>query len=202
MKKFVTPTVALIVACGEASSLPEEPAPVRGDPVEVPSIPGAFTGHPPIEGLELDAKGPRRLSVTQLERSLDVVAELPVGSIQLPENLALTLGEPDYQTTTQRSSDPTPLFMKFSIDFAAFVCRAIIDGDRQRPEGQRILARFDSAEENARFVWYRFTGIEGPAADESVARLVDAMNAAGSVPTDRALALCISAATSPEFLTY
>jgi len=191
-----------LAACGQEALGPAE-TPTPPEPVTLPSDRQPFDGHPELPPEDvIDAKGPRRLSVQQLERSLDVIAGLPVGSIQLPPNLALTLGRPDYQTITQRSFEPSPLFMKFMIDLGAFVCDTIWNADAERPVSARILTGADGDEANARAVWFRFTGIEGPAADASVQGLVEAMDAAGANPRQRAMAMCIAAATAPEFLLY
>jgi hypothetical protein len=204
MKTTLTLTALSVglTACGQEIVSPAE-NPTAPDPVQLPADRSPFDGHPELPPEEtIDAKDPRRLSVDQLERSLDVVAGLPIGTIELPPNLALTLGRPDYQTITQRSFEPSPLFMKFMIDLGAFVCNAIWELDEERPEAARILSGQDSDAANARSLWFRFTGIEGPAADASVAGLVEAMAAAGDNPRQRAMAMCIAAATSPEFLLY
>jgi hypothetical protein len=192
-----------LVACGNDVRAPADGTSTgNSDPVVVPTTETEWEAHPPVEGLGLAAKGPRRLSVEQLEHSLDQVAGLPVGSIRLPDSLARILGRPDYQSITSRSFDPSPLFMKHMIDIGAFICDAIVQGDQARPPDARILSAAESDSDNARRVWFRFTGIEGPEADEAVERLTAAMNAAGATPRLRAMALCMAAATSPEFLLY
>ncbi|MEM1022561.1 MAG: hypothetical protein AAF627_15845 [Myxococcota bacterium] len=192
----------ILTACGE-TSVEDDLDPTPPAPMNVPSQRNPFEGHPELSPEQvIDAKGPRRLSVGQLERSLDVIAGLPVGSIRLPANLALTLGRPDYQTITQRSFEPSPLFMKFMMDLGGFVCDVIWNSDAERPVSQRILSGAGNDEAQARAVWFRFTGIEGEAADASIQGLVEAMNRAGAQPRRRAMAMCIAAATSSEFLLY
>lgn len=148
--------------------------------------------------------GPRRLSVTQLERSLDVIGNLPLGSFRLPENLALTLGRPDFRTTTERSFEPSPLFMKFMVDLGGFVCQQIIRADRERPESERVLLLSGPQDERLSEIWFRFTGIRGDAATpyiERLARVEESAEATGPQGTG-ALAVCLAAVTSPEFLIY
>lgn len=156
--------------------------------------------------LQVAPTGARRLSVTQLERSLDVVGNLEPGTIQLPANLALTLGQPDYRSTTQRSFEPSPLFMKFMVDLGGIVCQSILAADAERPESERVLLLPDEPTARLRRIWFRFTGIEGEAATPYVDKLAqvesEASAASPNNPNAGLLAVCLAAVTSPEFLIY
>ncbi len=154
-----------------------------------------------IPGLDQVAAEPRRLSVAQLERSWDIVRGVPLGSSQLPDNLALTLGEPDFRSVNEPSYEPTPLFMKFMVDLAAFFCSDILRADAERPVAERILSRFEDQDENLRHIWARFTGITGEAADADVERL-KTVQAGPDDAVEGLWAVCIAAGTSPEFLLY
>lgn len=197
--------VALSAACGEAETIVEPRSPAPSVPIE--SVHRDWTpANSEVEGLDVRAASTRRLSVPQLERSLDVIGGFPLGSVQLPDNLAFTLGQPDFQSVTEPSRDPSPLFMKFMVDLAAFVCGQILEADRARPEDDRVLSRFEDDEANLRALWLRFTGIAGDAATDDVQRLLDVQReateaSAGNVDAGR-LAVCVAAATSPEFLLY
>lgn len=204
MNRFVVSASLVAVAAGCDGTSSEPPASPERTPVVVTE------GHwsppdPSGEGLDVEAALPRRLSVAQLERSLEVIGGFPEGSIELPQNLAQALGQPDFQSVTTPSRDPSPLFMKFMVDLAGFVCGQIVEADRQRTASERVLARYDDSDQNLRSIWLRFTGISGAAADDDIARLArveaEATADTGSAEGGR-WAVCIAAVTSPEFLLY
>jgi hypothetical protein len=161
--------------------------------------------HPDMDALSVLSRGPRRMSVEQLERSVETIIGLPEGVFNLDRTLALTLGEPDYLTVTEESLEPTPLYMKFMMDLGAYVCQQTLQFDPQRPVEERTLTRFTDAQENIRYILLRFTGIEGSAADPYVERLSRVYEAGRSGPNGDLSgweAVCISVFTSPEFLLY
>lgn len=161
--------------------------------------------HPDIDTLKVLSRGPRRMSVEQLERSIENIIAIPEGQVDLDRNLAMTLGEPDYLSVTEESLEPTPLFMKFMMDLGGYVCAAIRDFDPQRPVEERVLTRYPDQEENIRHILIRFTGIEGAAADPYVDRLARVYAAGFAGPLGSASgweAVCLAVFTSPEFLLY
>lgn len=196
-------TASLSIACGETDRA--EPSRATGVPVD--EVHGDWNpGDGPSAPLDVAAASARRMSVAQLERSLEVVGGLPEGSVVLPPNLAFTLGQPDFQSVTEPSREPSPLFMKFMVDLAGFVCVRILEADRARPSEARVLSRHDDLDENLRSIWYRFTGISGAEAEADVERLRTAYESATASTDDNPdagrVAVCMAAATSPEFLLY
>ena len=186
---------------------PIQPVEREKTPADVTELPSMPVDHPDIASLGVLSRGPRRMSVEQLERSLEVIigGAVQPGSFNLDRTLALTLGEPDYLTVTDESLEPTPLYMKFMMDLGAYTCQAIRDYDPQRPVEDRVLTRYADKDQNIRHILLRFTGIEGSDADEYVVRLSRVYDAGRSGPMGDASgweAVCIAVFTSPEFLLY
>jgi len=96
--------------------------------------------------------------------------------------------------------------MKFMVDLAGFICGRILEADRMRPREQRVLSAHDDVDANLRAVWFRFTGLSGPEADSDVDRLRATFERATASTDDNPdagrVAVCMAAATSPEFLLY
>jgi hypothetical protein len=193
--------LALCTACPSSTAVPPKPK-VTPD-VLAEKLPNMPNGHPDLGSLSVASRAPRRLSVHQLERSLDSIGEFPPGSIDLGA-LALTLGEPDYDRVTEESLDPSPLYMKFGLDLGVFFCNALSDYEAQRPAAERVMTRFPTVEENLAFLLFRFTSLEGEAAADYLPRLKAAYDrGAKSVrPLGGYEAACISLFTSPEFLLF
>lgn len=167
---------------------------------EMPPLPD---DHPDVGSLGVLSRGPRRLSVPQIERTLEVITGFPEGSIVLDGNLARSLGEPNYLRVTEESLVPSPLFMKFLMDVAGFVCPAVREADNSRPESEVVLARFPDPDENIRYLLLRFLSLDGAAADGYASRLRVVYDAAGATnPSDGWQAVCVALITSPEFLLY
>lgn len=160
--------------------------------------------HPAVDRLNVKSRGPRRMSVTQLERSLDAIGNLEPGTIVIPPDLALTLGRPDYLRVYETSLEPSPLFMKFMMDLGGFVCSGLADAEATRPAETRVFSRYPDRDENLRYMVLRFLGLEGADADPYVTRLGRVYDAAA--PAEDIMsgyeAACIALVTSPEFLLY
>jgi hypothetical protein len=171
--------------------------------IELPSMP---VDHPDMASLDVLSRGPRRMSVEQLERSVEVIiGGLPDGSFDLDRTLALTLGEPDYLTITEEVLEPTPLYMKFMMDLGGYVCQTVRDYDPQRPVEDRVLTRYTDKNQNIRYILLRFTGLDGTDADPYVERLSRVYDAGRAGPMGDASgweAVCLAIFTSPEFLLY
>jgi hypothetical protein len=203
-------SIFVILSLGTASCAEEkqpfEPVAPRDMPELTPELqPQMPADHPDLGSLSVLSRGPRRMSVDQIERSIEKIGELPAGTVVLDRSLALALGRPDYLQVTEESLEPSPLFMKFMMDLSGYICTALSDFDPMRPKEQRILARFDDPEENIRFIIFRFTGIEGAMADEYVARLrvvYDAGTGSARGARGGGEAVCMALFTSPEFLVY
>ncbi|MFO0723281.1 MAG: hypothetical protein U1E65_05840 [Myxococcota bacterium] len=207
MRNAVTTLSLSLLAASACTASPgtiSNPPPLPAE-VAKTTLPPLPEGHPDVSDLAVLSRGTRRLSVDQLERSLDAIGQLPPGTVKLPESLALTLGRPDYLQVTDETLDPSPLFMKFMMDLGGIFCGNVIDSDPQRPEDQRVLTRFSDKTQNLRYLVLRFTGIEGAAADSYVQRLGTVFDQARlGVKGDAAgwQGVCVALFTSPEFLLY
>jgi len=188
------------VAAPQTTVEQNKPVPTEIAGVQVGQWP---QGHPVVEGLGVLSRGPRRLSVDQLERSIEVILKTDRGTVVLPADLAATLGRPDYRRVTEESLEPSPLFMKFMMDLAKFVCDGIVDLDAARPD-QVILTRYSDVDTNLDHLMLRFWGLEGEAATPYRDRLRSAYDSASASLGAAAgwEAVCLSLATSPEFLIY
>ena len=188
-----------------AADQPIQPVEREKTPAVVTELPSMPVDHPDVESLKVLSRGPRRMSVEQLERSLEVIIGIPDGQFDLDRTLAMTLGEPDYLTVTEESLEPTPLYMKFMMDLAAYTCQLVRDYDPQRPVEERVLTRYTDEDQNIRHILLRFTGLDGSDADPYVERLSRVYQAGRSGPMGDASgweAVCIAVFTSPEFLLY
>jgi len=179
---------------------PPPPALARVDQGTVPN------GHPDLGSLGILSRGPRRMSVDQLERSLEQIGQLAPGAVVFPESLAVTLGKPDYLRRTEEALEPSPLFMKFMLDLGAIACGNLAGADPQRPAEDRVLTRYDGdIDRNIDHVLLRFTGIEGAAAEPYHQRLKLTYERGARSPRGPIAgweAVCIAVFTSPEFLLY
>lgn len=202
MKKLVL--ALLLAGCSKpAEVIPAPPLPKPPSVVSA-AVPQMPAGHPSLPALKVSSRGPRRMSVDQLEKSLDAIGNVPVGTVKLPVDLAFTLGRPDFRRVTEESLDPSPLFMKFMVDLSVFFCDAMGDAEATRPVADRLFTRSVSIDENLKFLLLRFTSIEGPEGDAYLPRLRKAYDA-GTQSTKTYggyRAACMALFNSPEFLLY
>jgi hypothetical protein len=221
--------------------------PGSSTPVDPGATPGTTRGGLPLSDPAMTdghvGRGPRRLTVTQLRAALEsaigvswrqratiLSADYATGSY-VDENadmlalLARTLGQPDYNTSTQEAIDPTAVFSKLAGDGIRKACRDGIALDAARPRGQRILVRHvetgDTAATNPAGVrqnlsylalrfWARSLAPESPEVTAlfdlfrlaSTAPAVPAESLAAATPLDGWRAVCVALATDPQFLTY
>ena len=197
-------TLLLLAACSKpATVVPPPPSP---KPPAVLSTPVAQMpdGHPELPALKVTSRGPRRMSVDQLERSLDNIGNVPAGTVKLPVDLAFTLGRPDFRRVTEESLEPSPLFMKFMVDLSVFFCDSIAEAEATRLPADKVFTRAAGIDENLSTLLLRFTGIEGEEARPYLTRLRKAYDA-GTQSTKKLggyQAACMSLFNSPEFLLY
>jgi hypothetical protein len=201
MRRSICAALMAAVSCSKPAAPLAMPPPLTVTSQATPSMP---EGHPALSELAIGSRGPRRLSVDQLERSLEQVADLMPGTVKLPADLAVTLGRPDYKRVTEEQLQPTPLFMKFMLDLSAIYCSNLAMYESQRPADQKFFTRFAPIDENIRWLILRFTGIEGPDADAYATRLKAAYDTGSqsAQPFAGYQAVCLSLFTSPEFLLY
>lgn len=195
-----TSLLACTATGGDLASPPKPPSEVSR--VQLPDMPD---GHPDPGGLAILSRGPRRMSVDQLERSIEQIGQLPPGAVRFPPDLAVTLGRPDFIRVTEESLDPSPLFMKFMLDLGGLACTNLGDADPQRPPEERVLTRFSDIDQNVSYLILRFTGLEGAAAAPYAERLKRVYQRAATGPRGAMSgwqAVCIALFTSPEFLLY
>lgn len=206
-KLMLSARTILLLSCALLGCTAEPLAPPPPPPAQVSRqvLPPMPEGHPDVAALSVLSRGTRRMSVEQLERSLDSIGQLPPGTVKLPDSLALTLGRPDFLQVTEETLEPSPLFMKFMMDLGGIFCSNVSDADPNRPVDQRVLTRFSDREENLRYLVLRFTGIEGDAAAPYVERLRPVFEQGRSGAKGEASgwqAVCLALFTSPEFLLY
>ena len=194
----------LLLGVGCLADIENPPAGPERTQAEVEDLSPLPPEHPPIAGLSIQSRGSRRMSVDQLSRSIEAFGNLPAGSIVIPENLALSLGRPDYLQTTEENLDPTPLFMKFMMDLGGIICASLAADEASRPPVDRVFTRFADLEDNLRHAVLMTTGIDGAEATSYVERLTRVYNTARSSGGEARgyEAVCIALFTSPEFLLY
>lgn len=199
----------LAAGCDATPKKVDDVEPRNRPPVQTVNEPTMPVDHPDTGALQVLSRGPRRMSVEQLERTLERIADFPKFSIEIPENLALTMGKPDYLRITEESLDPSPLYMKFLVDLGGFYCQGVAEADlgmNARPANQRLLNRVDGdVDGGIRHMVLMFTGIEGAEADDYVTRLraaydTGASGALGDVGGWQAV--CLSMFTAPESILY
>lgn len=190
----------LLGACAGAEA-PVAPEPQAVGQTQATDLPA---DHPSMTQLQTLSRGPRRMSVDQLERSLNRIANVELGSVKLPADLAVTLGKPDFIRATEESLEPSPLFMKFMVDLGGIFCTNLGESDALRPEQDRVYTRYPERDDNLAYMLVRFTGIEGEAAAPYLSRLAQVYEAASASPRPLAgyEAACLALFTSPEFLLY
>lgn len=202
----LAPLISFAVGCGAETSGPAE------IPIHVTDVPRATADplpphHPEMNGLTVASRGPRRLSVEELERSWEVVTGLPSGAVQLPEFLARSLGDPDWLSVTEPALEPSPLFMKFAVDLANILCSQVLSAEVQQPAQTRVLLRHpEDVERNLRQLILRFWAIDASEAGHSDVIRLRTVYDAGSEGQFGVysgwLAVCVALTTAPEFLLY
>lgn len=216
-------------------------------PVDPGATPGGATGGLPLSDPAMTdghvGRAPRRLNVNQLRAALEnaigvswrqratILSADYVSGSYIDENadmlalLARTLGQPDYNTSTQESIDPTAVFSKLVADGVRKACRDGLALDAARPRGERILVRHaeigDTAtsnptgvRQNIAYLALRFWARPLQPNDAAVTALFDLFRTASTAPAvpaeslpagtpvDGWRAVCIALATDPQFLTY
>ncbi len=240
---------------GPAAVAPAPGTRPRGDtvtpgsstPVDPGATPAGAAGGLPLSDPAMAdghvGRAPRRLNVTQLRAALEnaigvswrqratiLSADYASGSYvdesaDMLALLARTLGQPDYNTSTQESIDPTAVFSKLVADGVRKACRDGLALDAARPRAERILVRHaeigDTATSNPAGVrqnlaylalrfWARPLRPESPEVTAlfdvfrvaSTAPAVPEESLPAGAPVDGWRAVCIALATDPQFLTY
>lgn len=135
---------------------PDEPeAPVIERPAPAPvDIGHGATGRaeiaPPTPTKYPTSRARRRMNIDQLDAAFRRTSG-GIGwtemrgavEVNLFEDLAATLGKPDYIQITTESLEPSALFQKFLDDAARKVCAAIVARDRQTPADAVLIPADD-----------------------------------------------------------
>jgi hypothetical protein len=212
-----------LVALGAAAceKTPSTPPPEEAQLTPVTS-PHGDSSVTPLPDPELQdgrvGRSPRRITVNQLGRSIEVAVGRPWAGL---EGLAASLGRPDYALVNQESTEPNLVFAKFLEDGAREVCmaQAAAEVPLTNP-AQRVLSRTlpsgavgdlrKLSEAQVRdllgYLSTRFWG--APLQDEELTRWTGFFTKAATraetiQKRDQALAaVCIALMTDSRFLTY
>jgi len=206
-------------ACEKTPAAP----PVVDGQLEPVGNPHGDMSTPPLPDPELQdgrvGRSPRRLTVNQLARSIEVAVGRPWTSLE--GGLATTLGRADYALVNQESTEPNLVFAKFLEDGAREVCmaQALAEKSLAAPEA-RVLSRTiagplgdlrklsdEQVRELLGYLSIRFWG--SPLQGDELTRWAGFFTkAAARAETltngrDQALAaVCIALMTDSRFLTY
>lgn len=198
--------------------------PVETEEVATEQLPeGTFTFTPDPGAAPARERIRKRLDVDQLDRSFRVVTG-GIGwtrgsgprEVNRLEELAATLGEPDFIETVDEDLSPSPMFSKFLDDAARSVCDRWLDSDRAAPAAERTffvavdpdtpLAEDPSGvRENVRDLLLRVHGRWSAPDAPSVSRWVGLLEAAESRDLEPAAgwrAICVALFTHPDFHLY
>lgn len=217
--------VAGLVACkGEAPLDTTPPAPTTTPPVDVRSGPGTQVDIDPAATPPEDPfRARRRMDLDQLDASIRVVTggigwtETRSGrEVNLFEDLAQTLGKPDYLQITDEDLEPSAMFQKFLDDAARSVCDRLMDAEASRPTAERTFfvhaqPRSSLSEQpeatlaNLQHLLLRFHGRKLAADAPEMEPWVWLMRSGEHVTDDQATVwrtVCVGLITHPDFYTY
>ncbi len=171
-----------------------------------------------LPSFEPPTRARQRLNIDQLSASFERVTgglNWTDGDVILWEDLAATLGKPDFVENTQEDLLPSQLFHKFLDDAARQVCGKMIaeelDGDCESQHlmvhvsPQDPMADSEAVEQNLRHLLLAFHGKRlEPGAPELVQWrwLVDSVHATSTAPTEAWNAVCVALITHPRFFSY
>ncbi|QRN95991.1 hypothetical protein JRI60_44350 [Archangium violaceum] len=211
-----------LVALGAAGceKTPSTPPPEEGQmlPVTNPHAESVT----PLPDPELQdgrvGRSPRRVTVNQLARSIEVAVGRPWAGL---EGLATSLGRPDYALINQESTEPNLVFAKFLEDGAREVCMTQAAAEVKLTDpAQRVLSRTlptgavadlrklsdTQVRDLLGYLSTRFWGapLQGEELTRWVGFFTQAATRAETIQKrDQALAaVCIALMTDSRFLTY
>lgn len=175
---------------------------------------------PPVEPA---GRPRRRMNLDQLNASVRQVTG-GVGwterrnnvEVDIFEDLASTLGKPDYVQVTNEDLEPSALFQKFLDDAARSVCAATVAADLARPQAERALMRYIDPEAdpatsraavaaNLQYVLRRFHGRNLRLDDPNIEAWrwqLEATVFSRVAPAEAWGAICVALITHPHFYTY
>jgi hypothetical protein len=195
--------------------------------------------HPEVDdgALPKPSAAIRRLSLAQLRASLPVLFgteadgstpitwRLPGGGQGLNQ-MAGSLGEPDYIEVTEENLEPSPMYAKFMDDMARDVCGRALAADLARPAGNTrvIVRRADfgdtvaegaaAIDDNLRYLLLRLHAVKVAEDDasaiaawralfsEATAEASEAGRDAEAATVEGWRAVCVGLVNAPEFHLY
>ncbi len=206
---------------------PEQPV---GDPGYFPTVESHPAGQdevgtadltPAPEPPEEPYRSRKRMDVDQLDAAMQVVAGGILWSDDGDEDsdfqeLAATLGVPDYAIVTQEVLDPSALFQKFLSDAARSVCGDVLEAELSGLLIQPVLfvhvnptdtleTALEQVNANIQDMLLRFHGRHVEIDSPALAQWRWLFHTVSQLEQDPALgwrAVCVALFTHPEFFTY
>ena len=220
-------TAAALSGCPAGStgdSRPDGPNPPSGESVEVTTVnQGDGTLAPPSEIPEAASRHRRRMDIDQLDAAIRQVTG-GIGwterrgntEVNLFDELAGTLGKPDFIQLVDEDLEPSAMFQKFLDDAARAVCDRLMQVDPQRPAAERVFFQSaapttnwsnapDAVIANLQYLLLRYHGRKvGPDAPElnPWTWLSQSSEHVGASPLDMWRTVCVGLMTHPDFYTY
>lgn len=196
----------LVIACSYgASDLPSE----RWSSAGEDRGPGEVGPRP-------EGRIPRRLSITQIDRTLRSTfgdtwtTDDP--RVEIFPILGPMLGQPDYITDSVESLDPSPLFAKFMDNMAAKKCVTAVLADLgSPPPASPVIVKFRSdVDQNLRYLRLLLHAVYVPPGSTreiaDLRELYDTLRANTENPDLAEVigwtGVCTAMLTDPEFMTY
>lgn len=206
--------------------------PIDRQPTPTPTVPPVDVEVGPGTNVDLEpAPTPpedpyrqrRRMDLDQLDATIRTVTggigwtETRGGrEVSLLDELAQTLGKPDYLQITDEDLEPSAMFQKFLDDAARSVCLALMEAEATRPSAERVffvhaevtdtLAEDRSAVlENLQYLLLRFHGRKLAADAPELEPWSWLVQSAEHVTNDQAevwRTVCVGLMTHPDFYTY
>ncbi len=132
------------------------------------------------------------------------------------ENLAATLGRPDYLQSVHEDLSAGPVFQKFLGDAARFVCTKLVEKELTQEPAERVLmvdvtpedtaqSAPDAVDANLRLLVLRYHGrkpLENDAALSQWRWLFESATHVTQEPAQAWRAVCVSLITHPDFYSY
>ena len=208
----------LLVACATDNPEPDpilpEPIVAQLDPVAI----GQLVPNPPEanEGI----RNRRRMDLDQLEAAIDTVADgIYWGATtndRMFEELAQTLGKPDYLDSTDEDLEPSMLFQKFLGDAARDVCQQLTDRDLVTAAEERVLivhvapedtmeSNPEGVEANLRYLLIRYHSTQVEEGSPLLSPWSWLFESSVHVTDDPVAAwrtVCVGLITHPDFYSY
>ena len=233
MKWLVSLALPLAVACSTDKS-PTSATPTVAPPTAPPTggtlgpvpgelIPGPTTGLlEPAADPDKMQRGRRRLDLDQLKQALlDATGERWMVErngtlVERYDELAATLGKPDYDKITDEELDATVMFQRFLDDAARAVCSKLFISELTRASDDRIyflhadrsdgwVSRPDAVARNLQYLLLRYHGrrvqMSGAGIDSWLWLFQQAEQEAGRAETAWNT-VCVGLVTHPDFYTF